>query len=667
MNLTATIGAGGVLIALACALFATAAATWGQRAGRPPLIAMARRALIATAIFTTLAIGTLVTALLRDDFSLAYVAQVSSRAMLMHMKWASLYSSQAGSLLYWAWITSLLFAVFAWITVPRIPWGAAHAIAVAGGVLAVLLIALAFIASPFRISSITPADGVGLNPLLVDRGMLIHPPFLLAGLASTAVPFTLGAAALLSARTGEAWLRAVRHWALFAWLVLSIGNLLGAWWAYTVLGWGGYWGWDPVENSAILPLLPLTAFLHSAMVQERRGMLKLWNLALVLATFALAVFGTFNVRSGLVASVHSFAQSSVGPYFLVVLAITIVGSVALLAWRAPHLRPDHEFDSLLSRESALIVNNYLLTAIALVILGGTLFPVFSEVARQGRISVGPPFFNDTIGPLLLALLLLLVLGTVLPWRRSTPRTLARRLRAPLATGAIAAVIGLAAGLRDPFALGTVAICVVIAHVTGREYTLAARGVRRAQGGSWPAALSALFERDRRRYGGYLVHLGVAVLAVAVVGSTVYQQQSRAVLAPGESFHAGRYTLRYEGLQQRAGTVNGVQSELVTPVTVLIGTREVAQLAPGRRFFANFPNQPTAIVAVDPGWREDLYLFVQGWDSAGNAEIHAFVNPLMTWLWFGAAIYIAGGLLAFAPVRASMREPARAPAPEAVSP
>ena len=660
MNVLATVGAAALVIALACSIFAVSASTYGHRRRRPPLLRAGRRAIVATALFTTLATGTLATALLTDDFSLAYVARVSSTDMLSYMKLAALYSSQAGSLLFWTWMMSLFLGAFVLITVPRIPWAAAHATAAAGTLLTAFLLALVFLASPFETSAFELTDGVGLNPLLVDRGMLVHPPMLLAGLVSTSVPFTLGAAALLSGRIDSTWIRAVRHWALLSWLILSVGNFLGAWWAYTVLGWGGYWGWDPVENSALLPLLPLTAFLHSAMVQERRGMLKLWNLALVLVTFALAVFGTFNVRSGLVASVHSFAQSNVGPYFLLLVGITLAVSVALLAWRAPRLRAEHEFESLASRESTLIVNNYLLIAIALIMFGGTLFPVFSELIRDARITVGPPFYNDVVGPLLIVLIALIVIGTVLPWRRAANGTLLRRFRAPLLVLGGAAIVLATLGVRDPFALAGSSVAIVLVYVTVREFVVGARGTRRASGRSWPAAFFGLFDRDRRRYGGYLVHLGLAVMAVAVIGSTIYQTQVRQTVAPGESFEAGGYTLTYDGLRSREGTANGVELEVVAPLTVTRGGEVVARLEPGRRFFRNFPDQPMAIVAVDQRLFEDIYVFVQGWDENGVAEFQAFINPLMLWLWIGAGLYTFGGLIAFAPVRATVPATRRLP-------
>ena len=646
MNIVATIGASALVTALAASLFAAAASIVGQRSGHGALLMAGRRAILAVAMLTTTAVCTLGYALLANDFSIQHVASVSSTDMQTTMKWASLYSGQAGSLLFWTWSMSLFMAVCVLITVPRIPWGAPHAVATMGIVISAFLVALVLFASPFEVSLVVPADGQGLNPLLVDKGMLVHPPFLLSGLVSTVIPFTLGAAALLSGRLDGAWVRHARGWALTAFLVLSIGNFLGGWWAYTVLGWGGYWGWDPVENSAILPLLPIIGFLHTLTVQERRGMLKTWNIVLVLAAFCLAVFGTFNVRSGLITSVHSFAQSAIGPYFLGLLGATVLTCIVLIVWRLPRLRAVSELDSLASRETGLILNSYLMVAMTLVILGGTLFPVFSELVRNARITVGPPFFNQVMSPLFVVMLLLMALGTVLPWRRGAPGMLLRRLRLPVVVMVGAAALLFALGIRHAAALAALAAVVAVFVVTVREFAMSARAVGKARGVPAERAVFALFGRDPRRYGGYLAHLGVAVMAVAVVGSTIYRAQDRAVLAPGESFEVRGYTFTYEGLTSQEPGINGIELEVYANVTVTKNGNEVAVMQPGRRFFSNFPGQSSGIVALDETLTRDLYLFVQGWDAQSTAEIHAFVNPLIMWLWIGGGVYVAGALIAY---------------------
>lgn len=663
MNVTATLGASVLITALAGSTFATLAAIYGLRAQNNRAILASQRAILAIGVLTTLALLSLAYALLSNDFSISHVAEVSSTNMQPWMKWASLYSGQPGSLLFWTWSMSLLMTLFTNTTLKRMPWSTAHAIATMGIILTAFLIALVFFASPFRINPVIPLDGQGLNPLLVDSGMLIHPPMLLTGLVSTSIPFVIGVSALTSGRIDTAWLRHARLWALASFVILSAGNFLGAWWAYTVLGWGGYWGWDPVENSAILPLLPITAFLHSAVVQERRGMLKGWNLALVLTAFALAIFGTFNVRSGLVASVHSFAQSEVGPYFLVLLGLVVAISLALAIWRMPLLRAEHDFDSFASRETGLIVNTYVLTVITLVVLGGTLFPILSELVNDTRITVGPPFFNDATGPLWIALLLLMSVGVILPWRRAAPSTVWRRFRSPLAV-LLATILTLTIfGIRNPYAVATIAAATIVIFVTIREFYLALLHAHRDGKNSWLSTIPKLFERDRQRYGGYLVHLGAAVIAIGVIGSSVFETQVRAKVTPGETINVGNYELVYGGLRVREPDVNGIEQEVVAIISVEQDGTEIASLQPGQRFFTNFANQPVAIVAIDGNLLRDLYVFMQGFEPNQTVEIQAFIKPLIQWLWIGGAIYILGGLLAFTPIRPEVRVRNKVHAPE----
>ena len=510
--------------------------------------------------------------------------------------------------------------------------------------LSAFLIPLIFFTSPFTISNITPEDGRGLNPLLVDRGMLVHPPALLSGLVSTSIPFTLAMSALMSGRLDSAWIQHAKSWALLSFLILSVGNFLGAWWAYTVLGWGGYWGWDPVENSAILPLLPIAAFLHSQTVQLRRGIFKGWNLTLVLAAFALAVFGTFNVRSGLVASVHSFAQSEIGPYFLLLLGIISFISIILLCLRWNCLKPDLDLDSLLSKETGLILNTYILMAITLVILGGTLFPIFSELIQGVRITVGPPFFNETTGPLWIVLLIVMSIGILLPWRKSSRSSLLKRIYNPLLISMITTFILFIFGIRTFTVLLTFLTTEMVLLVTLREFFLGGKIQKNISGQSLFLSTFKLFESNQHRYGGYLVHIGIALMAIAIISSYSFQAQTRQTMSPGESININGYQIQYQNLFESKPGVNGVSKEVLAKVEI-DGKRLIY---PGQRLFTNFPNQPVAIVAIDGNPLRDIYVFLQGWTDEGMIELHVFVNPLIQLLWFGGVIYVIGAILAYTP-------------------
>ena len=644
MNLIATLGASSLVAAFSCSIFSFAASLIYFRTHTNTLLSLGRYSIIASAMLISFSLIVMAYALLSNDFSIAHVASVSSKNMEPWMKWASIYSGQSGSLLFWTWSLSLFLAAFSLKTLPKIHWGAPHAIIVMALLLSAFLIPLIFFTSPFTISNITPEDGRGLNPLLVDRGMLVHPPALLSGLVSTSIPFTLAMSALMSGRLDSAWIQHAKSWALLSFLILSVGNFLGSWWAYTVLGWGGYWGWDPVENSAILPLLPIAAFLHSQTVQLRRGIFKGWNLTLVLAAFALAVFGTFNVRSGLVASVHSFAQSEIGPYFLLLLGIISFISIILLCLRWNSLKPDQDLDSLLSKETGLILNTYILMAITLVILGGTLFPIFSELIQGVRITVGPPFFNETTGPLWIALLIVMSIGILLPWRKSSRSSLLKRIYNPLLISMITTFILFIFGIRTFTVLLTFLTTEMVLLVTLREFFLGVKIQKNISGQSLFLSTFKLFETNQHRYGGYLVHIGIALMAIAIISSYSFQAQTRQTLSPGESINISGYQIQYQNLFESKPGVNGVSKEVLAKVEI-DGKRLIY---PGQRLFTNFPNQPVAIVAIDGNPLRDIYVFLQGWTDEGMIELHVFVNPLIQLLWFGGVIYVIGAILAYTP-------------------
>src|SRR5579885_1859746 len=419
------------LLALVFAVYAIIASVFGARLRRPALQASGRLSVLAVAAFLILTSASLFASFVTHDFGLQYVAQHSNLAMPWYYTVAAFYGGQEGSLLYWTMMLAI-FSAIAVLSYRRAPEGLMpYVVAVLMTIDGFFLIVLNFVSTPFVRVRVEPMDGAGLNPILQDPGMLVHPPMLLMGYMSFSVPFAFAVAAMITGKLDNGWLRAIRRWTLAAWSIQTTGLLLGAWWSYHVLGWGGYWGWDPVENAALLPWITATAFLHSTMVQERRGSLKVWNLSLVLLTFMLSIFGTFEVRSGIINSVHSFAYSDIGIYFLTFLVIVIIFSTGLFLFRLPKLRPEQEFDSVISREGVFLLNNLLLVGIAFATLWGTLFPLISAAIRHQTMTVGPPFYNQVISPLLALLILAMGIGPLLAWRRTSTAALWRNLSVPV--------------------------------------------------------------------------------------------------------------------------------------------------------------------------------------------------------------------------------------------
>ncbi len=661
----ADVGQGGVVLALALAAYGLAATLAGLRWRVPQLLASARNANVGVAALLTLASLTLLYALVSSDFSLRYVWEVSSRAAPLNVRLSSFWGGQPGSLLFWSWGLALLSAIVVWRSYRSDPDLAPYVNLTLAGLQLFFLFLLALVSSPFQRLPVPAADGRGLNPLLWDDGMRLHPPLLLWGYMSFSIPFALAVAALLTGRLDRAWLGTARRWMLLAWGVQGAGLLAGAWWAYHVLGWGGYWGWDPVENAALLPWLTATAFLHSIQVQERRGMLKVWNLALVIATFALAIFGTFLVRSGVIASVHSFALSAVGPYFFGLLGVVLIATLGLFFFRLPRLRGEAEIDTFASREAGFLLNNFLLAAVAAATFWGTIFPLVSETLRGVRVAVGPPFYQQVNGPLLLALLVLMGVGPLLAWRRTSPGSLWRSLRVPLAGWAATSLLLVGLGLRDGLAVLAFGATAFVVGTIVLEFVRGTRSRRRNTREGWLVALLTLVARDRRRYGGYLVHLAMVFMAVAIIGSSFFRLESAATLQRGESLAVGRYTLTYRGLFERQEP--GVQTVLAR-VDVREGSRDAGQVAPERRIHEGWETQPTTGVAIRTTWPwlEDLYVLLVGWQPDGSATIRVFVNPLVSLIWVGAAIFLFGTLIAAWPATRP-RPAAVVPAPAAVWP
>ena len=648
--------------AFALALYSIVSSLVGVRVRSRELIASGQNAAWAVTALITAASLTLLVAFAVHDFSLRYVWDHSSRAMSMDLILAAFYSGQQGSLLYWAWTLSIFSAIVLWQQRKPGPHRVLmpYVVVVLMVIEAFMTLLVGFVTTPFEALPRVPADGVGLNPLLYDEGMRIHPPMLLAGLMSWSVPFAFSIAALATGKLGNEWVALSRRYAMVAWVILGLGNVLGAWWAYHVLGWGGYWGWDPVENVALMPWLVGTAFIHSIQMQERRGMLKAWNVALIMVTFFLSIFGTFVVRSGILASVHAFALSAIGPYFLTFLTLVIAGSLGLYFWRLPRLRADNQLDSFLSREASFLINNLLFLGIAFAIFWGTIYPLVAEALADQKVSVGPPYFKQVAGPLLGALILLMGIGPLMPWRRASRDHLVHNFLLPVASTVIGLAILAVVGVRDPFAILGFGLCLFVLGTIVQEFARGMLARHQATGENYVLALASLIRRNNRRYGGYVVHLAMLLIGVGAVGSQVYQQQTQATLAPGESVSLGAYTI----------TAQGIQTSQPPGVRVIDGVLSVngQDLRPEKQYFDNFPQQPSTKVGLRSTPFEDLYVVLAGWDGDGptaRVSLAVFVNPLVSWIWTGGVLLLLGTIINMWPATAPSRQRVTAPVGRAV--
>ena len=619
------LGAGALLAALVMGGFSAVLSFWAGWRENAVMVQVGRRAFYASAGMVLVAGLLLEWALLSHDFSLAYVTEHTDLSTPTALVAAGFYGGQEGSLLYWVLVLGILGSIS---LVASATLGARLA-AYAAGVLAVIVtffvLVLVLVASPFDLLSVTPPDGLGLNPVLRDGGMLIHPPVVLAGFASFAIPFSFAVAALLAGRPGATWMAHTRRFALIAWSLQTTGLVLGMWWAYHVLGWGGYWGWDPVENVALMPWLVTTAYLHSSQVQEKRGRLRAWNYGLVIAAFLLVIFGTFIVRSGVVPSVHTFAISAIGPWFLAFLFICIVFSVVLLAARAGALGRLGEPATPISREGAFVLQNLLLIGVVVVVFWGTVLPLVSGMLGAQRV-VGAPYYDRAAGPLFLVTLALMAAGPLLPWRRA--RSIhARSLAWPGGAGALVLAILLFAGTRSVAALIAFPLIAAVAATCLTQFAPLGRHVSRAP---------SLLRRRRRRYGAYLAHLGLAVLVAGIAASQLWQQERDVTLSPGQQVTVAGYTLTYVGSEQRQLTDH---TELVADMRF-----GAATLEPARATYAGLGGQSLTRVAIDTTPLADLYIVLAGTNPDGSAAFRVFVNPLVSWIWAGGAIIILGVIL-----------------------
>jgi cytochrome c-type biogenesis protein CcmF len=712
-----TFGAGCLILAFCVAIYSGVAALIGTRGDRR-FVDSARRAVYAFAILLTVCVVIIEAAFARTDLSLQVVADHSSTTTPAFYRFTAMWSSQEGSLLLWAWVLSLTSSAVLFATRNKhreiTPW----ANAVLMGLGAFFTGLMLFAASPFARLNPVPPEGVGLEPLLRHPAMAIHPPMLYTGYVFFSIPFAFAIGALITRRTDASWIRSTRRFALIAWLCLGTGILLGARWSYSELGWGGYWGWDPVENASLMPWLVGTAFLHSIMVQERRGMLKAWNVSLICMTFSLALLGTFLVRSGILDSIHAFGESTVGAPLLALIGVVVVGSALLIASRLPDLRSEKRIESLVSREAIFLVNNLLLVGLALVIFWGTFFPLISELFTGSKASLAAPWFDRYTTPLAILLVLFTGIGPLFAWRRVSVGAAGRLLLRPLVAAALitAAIAAFTDAGRHPLALVLFGFAAFTLAALVQEFARGAAAYRSLSGGSYGRALMALFARNRRRYGGYVVHAGLAILLIAVAASSSFQTSRDLRLSPGKSATVDDYNITYE---KPTAEISPAEQRLTfgAVLTVTKGGKPYATLYPSRNYYSGvgtpvagggpisgfFNGEATSEVGrkttvggdlwtstipdlgplnpmigrfdsklvkigrgIKPGdvRAQQAYGALQGLavrkieqaylQDPPPANFRVNVNPLVTWIWVGGAIAVIGGLVAIWPAPEARR-------------
>ena len=643
------LGSLAILLAFCLSAFAILAGAIGGWKRNPFLAHAAGRAVYSVWFLLTVAASVLVIGLLTGDFRMAYVAAHSNRSMPLLYKFAAWWGGQEGSLLLWSWLLSCYAAVVVFTNRRRHRSMMPYVVATLMLPQCFFLILNAFVATPFKMLAVgrhvqAVADGQGLNPLLQYPAMAIHPPMLYLGYVGFAVPFAFAIGSLITRQPGDEWIYTTRRWTLVTWMFQTTGIVLGAGWAYAVLGWGGYWGWDPVENASFLPWLSATAFLHSVMMQEKKGMMKVWNMVLVSGTFFLCIFGTFLTRSGVVSSVHAFAQSSIGKWFVGFLAIVIAGTLYLILDRLDYLKTEARLESVISRESSFMFNNLILVAACFAILWGTLFPVISEWATGEKISVGAPFFNRINIPIGLFLLFLTGVGPLFAWRRTSLESLRRNFQWPLLAGIVLAIALFAAGMRHPYALISFGLCLFVAWTIVTEFYKGARAIGAKTGRNLVAGAFELTRRNTRRYGGYIVHLGIVLMFIGFTGSA-FNKDSTVEVNRGDSFVIGHYQLKVADLTSGDNDNYSWNRALID---VSKDGKPLGALEPERRFF-KASNQGTSEVAIRRRLDEDLYLNFAGMsDDNQRAVIQAYVNPLVSWIWIGFWVVLAGTLVCLVP-------------------
>lgn len=638
------IGYYSILISLLLSAYCGLASVVGVKRRRGELIASAENAAVAVFGLLTLSVAAMVYALATNDFQIQYVAKYTNRSLSLLYTLTALYAGQEGSLLFWSWLLSMFTTIVIFQNKRKNRELMPHVLLILSIILLFFMVIMIGVTNPFETFGYTPADGKGLNPMLQNPGMIFHPITLFLGYVGFTVPFAFAVAALITGQLGSTWITTTRKWTIFSWAFLTAGNLFGMQWAYVELGWGGYWAWDPVENASFIPWIVGTAYLHSVMIQEKRDMLKVWNIILIILTFLLTIFGTFITRSGLIASVHSFGESTLGWFFLVFLLVLLFISLGLLINRLPDLKSKNQLDSFLSRESSFLINNLLFVGIAFTVLWGTLFPIISEAVRGVKITVGVPFFNGVVSPIGIMLLLLTGVCPIISWRKTTLRKFLGKIALPLVVSGLAGAALFLYGIRSPYPLMTFTFCGFVAATIFLEFVNGAHTRHVAFAESHLKAFWNLIARNKRRYGGHIIHFGAVLIFMALAGYA-FNTEKQVTVNKGESFQIKNYTLRYDGISEYP-LAN--KHAIIATLSVFKDNRKIGIMSPEKGFFFG-QEQPTTEVAIHTTLKEDLYVILAGYEK-DVATFKVLVNPLVVWLWIGGGIMAFGSIIIMMPSR-----------------
>ncbi|PWB75132.1 MAG: cytochrome C biogenesis protein [Anaerolineales bacterium] len=675
----ADFGYGVLLVTFLVTVYSVFAAIYGEFKKKPAMVESARRAMLLTWPLLTLTAGILIYLLINNHFEVQFVYEVTSRSMPTYLKVTAWWGGQAGSLLFWSWLMSAFASLVTLRKWDRdrefLPW----VIVVASVTMAFFIGMNVFFENPFAklyqsfdgqiaphtfqpANSIlfTPRDGQGLNPLLRHPGMVIHPPMLYLGFVSFVIPYAFALAALITGRTDDRWIRLTRRWALWAWLFLSAGLVLGGRWAYDVLGWGGYWGWDPVEIAAFMPWLTGTAFLHSVMIQEKRGMLKHWNMLLVILTYDLVIFGTFLTRSGVLSSVHAFAQSAIGPLFFAFIGLTLITSVALLIYRWDSLKSETKMTSMLSREALFLLNNLLFMSILVVCFWGVIYPLISELFTGQKVTVGPPFYERATSPLFATLMLLMGIAPLSAWGHSTVKTLGRAIWKPTVGAVIITAVLYATYTQNIIALIGFFLVALVILVTLYEYWRGAYARQRSQDENILASFWNLTGRNRRRYGGYIIHLSMMLMAIGILGIEIFQVETQGTIAVGDSLQLSGYTIKYKEVASWDDRPSGVNYTRAVVEVYDKDGKYLGNLNPRKDYYYD-SQQPMTIPGQLASLKDEVYVLLIDWEpiSPVGTTFKVFVNPLVNWLWLGSLLFLVGVIIAAWPDKDPERVAVRA--------